>query len=45
MILKEILKGYYYLYKKNIIHRDLKPGNILITKDDKIKITDFGYAK
>ncbi len=41
----EILKGVKALHEKNIIHRDLKPSNILITKNKKVKIVDFGLSK
>jgi serine/threonine protein kinase len=41
-LLFEILSGVYFLHKNNYIHRDLKPDNILIDKNDHIRIGDFG---
>lgn len=40
----QILSALQYAHEKNIIHRDLKPGNILVTSDRRVKITDFGTA-
>jgi serine/threonine protein kinase len=42
---KELLDGILYLHSNKIIHRDLKPKNILIGKNNSIRISDFGFAK
>lgn len=32
-------------HSQGLVHRDVKPGNLIITPDDRVKVTDFGIAR
>ena len=41
----QIAEALKVAHSKNIVHRDIKAQNIMVTKDDRVKVTDFGIAR
>ena len=41
---REIALGVKFMQEMNILHRDLKLSNVMLTRDRRIKIIDFGLA-
>lgn len=44
-IVEAVAQAVFYAHGKGVIHRDLKPDNIMIDKEGKVKVMDFGLAK
>ena len=44
-IVPKICEALQYAHEQGIVHRDIKPENILMDKDGRVKIADFGIAK
>ena len=41
----QMVTGLQAAHNHHIIHRDIKPQNIIISKEGKVKVTDFGIAR
>ena len=44
-IVSQICDGLQYAHEAGVIHRDIKPENLLVDRNGRVKITDFGLAK
>jgi len=45
LIACQLVSALHYLHSHRIMHRDMKPQNILLCKDNRVKLCDFGFAR
>lgn len=44
-IIDDVLDALAAAHRKNLVHRDIKPENVLLAKDGRVKVADFGLAR
>src|SRR5262245_7557768 len=44
-IIRQAAEALAHAHERDVVHRDIKPGNILITREGRVKVTDFGIGK
>ena len=44
-IVAQAARGLQAAHAAGLVHRDIKPGNLMVGRDDQVKITDFGIAQ
>lgn len=41
----QVCNGIGYAHRANLVHCDVKPQNVIVTKDEQVKVADFGIAR
>ena len=44
-VISQLLEGLAHAHERRVWHRDIKPGNVIVMRNGKVKVADFGIAR
>lgn len=44
-VVEQLCDALSYLHHQGVVHRDIKPANVLLSKENRVKLTDFGISQ
>jgi len=44
-IVRKVAQALEHAHERGVLHRDIKPGNVLLARDGRVKVADFGIGK
>ncbi|MBC6998346.1 lipopolysaccharide core heptose(II) kinase RfaY [Cytophaga sp. FL35] len=44
-LIRNLIQAYAKIHQQNIVHGDVHPGNVLVLRNDEVRIIDFGHAR